>query len=278
MEGGIDAAVTAARAADVVVLAIGEAADMSAEAQSRTDIVIPAPQRALAEAVAAAGRPILVLLKTGRALELPDVVKDSAAILVTWFLGSEEGHAIADLVFGDHAPSGRLPVSFPQKSGQQPYYYSHKTTGRPELPEDKAFKARYRETSHRALYPFGHGLGYALVTYGPARLSSDVLRWGGEITATVRIANAGERAVEEVVQLYIRDKVASLTRPGRELKGFRRVHLEPGEGLDVAFNIRRDDLSFIGRDMKRAAEPGAFDLWLVLHAEAGLPATFTLVR
>ncbi|HEU4604345.1 MAG TPA: glycoside hydrolase family 3 N-terminal domain-containing protein, partial [Steroidobacteraceae bacterium] len=161
VEGGIEAAVAAAKSADVVLLAIGEGEGMSGEAQSRTDIVVPAPQQALAKAIAETGKPVVVLLRNGRALALDGAVRDADAILVTWFLGTETGHAVADVVFGDYNPSARLPVSFPYYSGQEPFFYNHKSTGRPQvdkkLPE---FKARYRETANEALYPFGYGIGY----------------------------------------------------------------------------------------------------------------------
>lgn len=277
LPGGIEAAVAAASQADVVVLTLGEQTLMSGEAQSRVTIDVPAPQRALAEAVAAVGKPTVVLLKTGRALELPAAIKEAAAIMVTWFLGSEEGNAIADLVFGDHGPVGRLPVSFPHFSGQQPYYYNRKTTGRPETPLLQNFTARYREAPNAALYPFGHGLGYAPVVYEDLRLSSDILPWDGELTATVRVVNRGQRPVEETVQLYIRDRVASVTRPIRELKAFRRVLVPPDQPVDVRLSLTRQDLRFVGDAMQPIAEPGAFDIWMAPNAQSGIRGTFTLV-
>lgn len=278
LPGGIEAAVAAAGEADVVVLTVGEQTLMSGEAQSRVTIDVPAPQRALAEAVAAVGKPIVVLLKTGRALELSGAIKNAAAIMVTWFLGSEEGNALADLVFGDHGPVGRLPVSFPHLSGQQPYYYNRKATGRPERPPVQNFTARYREAPNAALYPFGHGLGYAPVAYEDLRLSSGILPWEGELTATVRVVNQGRHPVEETVQLYIRDRVASVTRPIRELKAFRRVLVPPEQSVDVSLSLTCADLRFLGGDMRLVAEPGIFDLWMAPNAQAGLQGTFTLRR
>ncbi|RZJ24530.1 MAG: beta-glucosidase, partial [Brevundimonas sp.] len=158
LAGGVEAAVLAAADADVVLLAIGESSEMSAESKSRTEITIPAPQLALAEAVAATGKPVVVLLRNGRGMELADSVNGADAILVTWFLGSQSGHAIADILFGDHAPTGRLPVSFPYRSGQSPYYYAHKSTGRPSRPTDREFTSKFRGVPNEALYPFGHGL------------------------------------------------------------------------------------------------------------------------
>lgn len=274
--GGIAAAVAAAEAADVVVLVAGEHALMSGEAQSRATIDIPAPQQALAEALAATGKPMVVLLKTGRGLEVAGAVGDAASILLVWFLGSEEGNAVADLLFGAAAPVGRLPVSFPLRSGQEPYHYDHAPTGRPETPGSSAYKARYREAPNRARYPFGHGLTYGSVRYGAAKLSSDTLPWEGEITASVRLANDGPAPVEEVVQLYVRDRAASVVQPVRRLRAFRRVVVPAGGAADVSFALRREDLTFVGTDLVPRAEPGAFELWLAPDAEAGEPVGFIL--
>jgi beta-glucosidase len=270
IEGGIAAAVAAARAADVVLLAIGESARMSGEAQSRTEITVPTPQQALAEAVAATGKPIVVLLRNGRALALKGAVRNAQAIVVTWFLGSETGNAVADVLFGDYNPSGRLPVSFPQESGQEPYYYNHKNTGRPFVRTDPTFKARYRETSNEALYPFGHGLGYSKFSYGPVTTSSETIPWDGSITLKAQITNTGKRAGEEVVQLYIHDRVASLTRPVRELKGIRKLSIEAGQSAEATFTLSRKDLEFVGRDLKWIAEPGVFDVWIAASSAQGV--------
>lgn len=276
LPGGIEAAVAAAEAAEVVVLVLGETAFMSGEAQARVTIDIPAPQQALAEAVAATGRPMVVVVKSGRGLELPGVVTGAGAILFAWFLGSEEGPAVADVVFGDHAPTGRLPVSLPFRSGQSPYYYAHRSTGRPETPVSRDYKARYREAPNRARYPFGHGLTYGAVIYEELRLSTDRLVPGGEITATVRLANAGPAPVEEVVQLYLRDLAASVAQPVRLLKDFRRVRVPAGAALEVSFTLRPEDLGFLGPDLALTVEPGGFRLWLAPDAEGGLAADFTL--
>ncbi|WP_209570445.1 glycoside hydrolase family 3 N-terminal domain-containing protein [Sphingomonas sp. PvP018] len=279
LPGGIAAAVAAARAADVVLLAVGESQRMSGEAQSRASIVIPAAQMALAEAVAATGTPIVVLLRTGRALVLSDAVLKAPAILVTWFLGSQDGPAIADIVFGKTGPSARLPVSFPHATGQEPYHYDHKNTGRPNPPGPLLeYKARYREFANAALFSFGHGLTYGAIDYesldlGTARLSTD-----GALTVRATIGNSGTRAAEEVVQLYIRDLAASVTRPVRELKAFRRVALKPGERQVVSFTLRRDDLLFIGQDLVPTVEPGRFHLWIAPSAQAeGVSGEFQLV-
>ncbi len=277
IKGGIDAAVEAANRADVVVLAIGEIHEMSGEAQSRTDIVVPAAQQVLAEALAATGKPMIVLLRNGRALALQGAVRDADAILVTWFLGSEMGNGIADVLFGDYNPSGHLPVSFPLESGQQPYYYNHKSTGRPfirgEAPE---FKARYREAPNEALYSFGHGLSYSKFKYDPLKLSSKRMAWDGSITVSTRITNTSSRAGEEVAQLYVRDRVASSTRPVRELKGFKKIRLDPGQSEQVSFTLTRADLQFVGADLQWIAEPGAFDVWISPSSVQGTRESFEL--
>lgn len=276
--GGIDAAVAAARAADIVLLAIGESQRMSGEAQSRVDIGIPAPQRALAEAVAATGKPIVVLLRHGRGLVLEGAVKQAPAILATWFLGSMSGPATADILFGIEGPSARLPVSFPHATGQQPYYYAHKNTGRPH-PDGpmQEYKARYREAPNAALYAFGHGLTYGRITYGSPEVSGATLAPGGELRLAATITNSGTRAAVEVVQLYIQDRTASITRPVRELKAFQRVALKPGESRRVEFGLRQADLTFIGRDLRPTVELGEFRFWIAPSAQAeGVSGLFKL--
>jgi beta-glucosidase len=274
LPGGIAAAVTAAQSSDIVLLAIGESQFMSGEAQSRTDIGIPVPQLALAEAVAATGKPVIVLLRHGRALALHGAVKDAPAILATWFLGSESGNAIADILFGDVNSSAKLSVSFPNESGQEPYFYNHKSSGRP-APDtgSQEYKSRYRETKNEALYPFGHGLSYTSFEISnvvvPARMTDTIA-----VTATV--TNTGKRAGDEVVQLYIHDRVASRTRPVRELKGFARVSLAPGASKRVTLSLKREDLRFWG-DGDWVVEPGMFDLWVATSSTNGEKQSFELV-
>ncbi len=277
IDAGIEAAVAAARAADVVLLAIGEPQRFSGEAQSRVRIDVPAAQQALAEAVAATGTPVVVLLRNGRALALVGAVREAQAILVTWFLGSQNGHAIADVVFGDYNPSARLPVSFPMAPGQQPFFYNHPRTGRPELPDMKEFKARWREIPNAALYPFGHGLGYSTFAYGTPRLSTPSLAWDQALTVAVTVANTGKRAGEEVVQLYVHDRVASRVRPVRELKNFQKILLEPGQSAEVEFTLDRHALAFTGVDGVFAAEPGLFDVWVTSSCTAGEAVQFELL-
>lgn len=276
LEGGIREAISAAQASDIVVLVVGESSSMSGEAQSRTDIVIPAPQMALAEAIAAIGKPMVVLLRHGRALALSGAVRNAPAILATWFLGSETGNAVADIVFGDHAPQGRLPVSFPQASGQEPFYYNHRSTGRPQLTDDANWKSRYREVTNAALYPFGHGLTYSTVTYSPTQVSVAAISGDQTLTVTATVTNTGTRTTHEVAQLYIHDRVASMTQPVRSLKGFKHLDLKPGKSATVEFTLTREDLAFVHPDFSRSAEPGDFDVWIAPSSVGGTPATFTL--
>ena len=278
LAGGIEQAVATARQADIVVLAIGESANMSGEAQSRTEIVVPAPQQQLAEAVAAVGRPIVVVLKHGRALALEGAVANAQAILATWFLGTETGNAIADVLFGSFGPSGRLPNSFPRRSGQEPYYYAHKATGRPNPPGPlQPYKAHFRGIPNSALYPFGHGLTYGKIDYSELVLGSPSLPRNGQIAISARVTNRGTRSAEEVVQLYTHDRTASVTQPVRELKAFRKIALAPGQSEIVRFELRAIDLGFYGRDARLRVEPGLFDVWIAPSAEAdGVHATFEL--
>jgi beta-glucosidase len=278
LAGGIDQAVAAARGSDIVILAIGEGQNMSGEAQSRAEIVIPEPQQALAEAIAATGKPMVAVLKHGRALALRGAVANAQAILATWFLGTETGNAIADILFGAHGPSGRLPASFPRASGQEPYYYAHKSTGRPNPPGPlDAYKAHFRGIPNSALYAFGHGLTYGKIAYVDLNVPNR-MAMNGEIVITASIANQGRRAAEEVVQLYVHDRTASVTRPVRELKAYRKVALAPGQSEIVRFTLRAADLAFYGRDNRPIVEPGTFDVWVAPSAESdGIHGTFELI-
>ena len=278
IEGGIDAAIEAAKAADVVVLSIGESENMSGEAQSRTRIIVPEAQQALAEAIAKTGKPLVVVLRSGRALALHGAVRDAPAILVTWFLGTESGNAIADIVYGAQSPAGRLPMSWPYRTGQEPYYYDHKSTGRPQPPGPRLpYKAQYREVPNSALFPFGHGLTYGKPEYSDISVGSGNLPWNGTIEISAKITNAGKRAIEEVVQLYVHDKVATITPPVRELKGFHKIALEPGASKTVKFTLTRAQLEYIGLDNKPTVEPGEFIVWIAPSAQdEGVTSSFVL--
>lgn len=277
--GGFERAVAAAQAADIVLLAIGESQDMTGEAKSRTDIRIPPVQMRLAEAIAATGKPVIVLLRHGRAIQLEGVVRDAPAILATWFLGSEMGNAVADVLFGAVNPSGRLPVSFPIDSGQEPFFYNGRTTGRPAPadPNGQEYKARWRSIRNDALYPFGFGLSYTRFDVTDMKLSTPRLAWNDTLHVTAKVKNSGNLHGDHVLQLYIRDRVASRTRPVRELKGFQRVSLAPGAEREVRFELKREHLMFVGDDDYWIAEPGMFDVWLANSSVDGLVASFELL-
>ena len=277
LPGGIEAAVAAARSADVVLLAIGESNDMSGESSSRAEITVPGVQQALAEAVVAAGKPVVIILKNGRALALSGAVRDAPAILVGWFLGTESGSAVADILFGDAAPSGRLPMSFPIVSGQEPYYYCHESSGRPTDSATKPFTSHLIGIPNQALYPFGHGLTFGDVRYEATVLDSATMAWNGRIGVSATITNHGGRAADETVQLYLHDRVASVVQPVRLLKGFRKIHLNPGESQTARFELAHDDLEFLTTDLKRIAEPGMFDVWVSPSAATGIKASFELL-
>ncbi|OYW29121.1 MAG: beta-glucosidase, partial [Caulobacter sp. 12-67-6] len=280
LAGGFERAVAAAQAADVVLLAIGESQDMTGEAKSRTDIRIPPVQQRLAEAIAATGKPVVVLLRHGRAIALEGVVRDARAILATWFLGSEMGNAVADVLFGAVNPSARLPVSFPLESGQEPFFYNGRTTGRPAPvdPNAQEYKARWRSIRNEALYPFGFGLGYTTFALSDLKLSTPQLAWGDTLHIAARLTNTGAVQGEHVVQLYIRDRVASRTRPARELKGFQRVSLAPGASREVKFELKREHLMFVGEGDRWVVESGLFDVWVANSSVDGLAGSFELLK
>lgn len=249
---------------------------MSGESRSRSDIGLPAAQLELARAMKQAGRPVVTLLRTGRPLAIPELAELSDALLVTWFLGAETGHAVADVVLGRAAPSGRLPMSFPRTVGQAPIYYARKATGRPPREPPGPFTARYLDVDPTPLYPFGHGLGYGRVAYGPTRVSAGELAWTETLTVSCEISETAGVAVEEVVQLYVRDLAASRVRPVRELKDFRKVAVAAGGRCEVAFELQAADLGFADGFSGWTIEPGAFEVWVAPDAEAGEAARFVL--
>jgi beta-glucosidase len=247
--------------------------------QSRLDIGLPEPQRALVEAVRAVGKPTVLILKCGRALTLDPASDASEAIMVAWFLGVETGTALADVLFGDHAPSGRLPVSFPRHVGQSPFHYDRKATGRPPLTlkHGEEFKSRWRESLNVAAWPFGHGLTYGDIAYSDLDAGDGRMAWDGSLEIAATVTNRGSREADEVVQLYVHDRAASVTRPIRQLKGFRRVTLAPGASQRVAFTLTRADLTFVGPDLTWIAEPGRFTVWIAPSAETGVEGQFELL-
>ncbi len=257
-------AVAAANQADVVVAALGEAAEMSGECASRSDINIPENQRELLKALVATGKPVVLVLFTGRSLSIKWENENVPAILNVWFGGSEAGAAIADVLFGDVNPSGKLSTTWPQNVGQIPLYYNYKNTGRP-LPEGKwfeKFKSNYLDVSNDPLYPFGYGLSYTTFNYSAIRLNDTSAIGNQKITALVDVTNSGSVAGEEVVELYIRDLVGSITRPVKELKGFKKVMLKAGETQTITFTITPQDLKFYNYDLKYDWESGDFEIMI----------------
>lgn len=255
-------AMTAATTADVIVAALGESAEMSGESASRADIQLPDVQQKLLRSLVATGKPVVLLLFTGRPLVLSWEDANVDAILNVWFGGSEAADAICDVVFGRVSPSGKLTTTFPRHAGQIPLYYNHMNTGRPD-PDAKVFNrytSNYIDESNEELYPFGYGLSYATFEYGDVSLDKTTLTAGDSITASVKVTNTGHCRATETVQLYTRDIYASLARPVKELKGFRRITLEPGESREVTFTVTPGMLRFYNSELEYVWEPGEFDL------------------
>ncbi|MFT4938131.1 MAG: beta-glucosidase [Paraglaciecola sp.] len=267
-----------AKWADVVVLALGEPTEFSGESQSKVSIALPIEQQQLIEHVVSTNKPIVVLLKCGRAVVLPEVIKKTHSILVSWFLGSQTGPALAEVLFGDYNPSGKLPVSFPIADGQQPFYYNRPRTGRPYDPKSqRRFTAHWRETPHEAFYGFGHGLSYTEFAYSPSQLNTHKLNWNDSLEISTVVKNIGETSGEEVVQLYIFDRVASRVRPVRELKNFKKVYVRPQQSITVVFTLNKDDLAFSGLEGQMISEPGMFDLWVCASSQSGDSVCFELL-
>jgi beta-glucosidase len=256
---GIPAALDAARAADVVVLCLGEARRMSGEAASRARPGLPGHQDALAKAMLDLGKPVVVTLSSGRPLMAPWLFERADAVLATWFLGSEAGNAVADVLCGRHNPTARLPVSWPVDIGQIPIFYGQQPTGRPANPAEH-YTAKYIDLPVEPLFPFGHGLSYTRFGYRDLRARPKELRPGEAITVEVEVTNEGAVAGEETVFLFLRDPVASIARPLLELRGVTRIALEPGARGTVRFELSTDDLTFLGPDLSPRFEPGAFEI------------------
>lgn len=270
---GFAEAVRIAEQSDVVLMFLGESEDMSAEANSRTSLDLPGAQQRLFDAVRATGKPVVVVLFNGRPLSIEPLQRDAHAILEAWFPGVEAGNAIADVLFGDHNPSGKLPITFPRNVGQVPIQYAHKNTGRPPSDTDR-YTSKYIDAPWTPLYPFGHGLSYTTFGYSDVRIAKPTLAIGDTQRVEVVVQNTGAREGAEVVQLYVRDDVASITRPVRELRGFRRVHLKPGERKTLAFELKPDALAFYDANMKRVVEPGTFTVFVGGDSMATLDAKF----
>jgi len=290
--GAFDEAAAAAAASDAVLLFLGEEAILSGEAHSRADIGLPGAQVELARRVREAGKPVIAVIMAGRPLTLTDIVDEVDAMLYAWHPGSMAGPAIADLLFGVASPSGKLPVTFPRMVGQVPIYYSQKNTGKPAtaltavMMDDIPVRARqtslgntsyHLDAGFTPLFPFGYGLSYAEFSYADVRVSKAEARPGETIVVSAELTNKGKVAATETAQLYVRDLAGSVTRPVRELKGFRRVHLQPGETVTVTFELSAEDLEFYGRKNTPVVEPGAFHAWVGGDSTTTLRTEFRLL-
>ncbi|PIF51660.1 beta-glucosidase [Pseudomonas sp. 29] len=274
----IDEAVKAAKDADVIVAAVGESRGMSHESSSRTDLNIPENQRELIRALKATGKPLVLVLMNGRPLTILEENQSADAILETWFSGTEGGNAIADVLFGDYNPSGKLPVTFPRSVGQIPTYYNHLSIGRPFTPGKPGnYTSQYFDDTTGPLFPFGYGLSYTQFALSDMALSSTTLNATGKLDASVMVKNTGKRDGETVVQLYIQDVTGSMIRPVKELKNFQKIMLKAGEQKVVHFTISEDDLKFYNAQLKYAAEPGKFNVQIGLDSQDVTQQSFELL-
>jgi beta-glucosidase len=273
---GFADAVATARRAKVAILVLGERHDMSGEAASRSSLGLPGVQQQLLEAVAATGTPVVLVLMNGRPLILEWAAEHTPAIVESWFLGVESGNAVAEVLFGDVNPSGRLPVTFPRSVGQIPLYYNHRNTGRP--PAAEKYTSKYIDVPVTPRYPFGYGLSYTTFAYRDLKVSAPRVGPTDTLRITVTVANTGTREGTEVVQLYVRDEVGSVARPVRELKAFRRVTLKPGESRPVELRLAVRDLAFYGLDMRPTVEAGTFRVFVGPNSAEGLEASFEVIH
>jgi beta-glucosidase len=274
---GFEEVVRIAKESDVVVAVVGEAAEMSGEAASRSSLDLPGRQLDLVKAAHATGKPVVVVLMNGHPLTINWIAENAPAVLETWFAGTQAGNAIADVLFGDVNPGGKLPVTFPRSVGQIPLYYNHLNTGRPFDDKNK-YTTKYLDIPNTPLFPFGYGLSYTQFHLSNLQLSANSIRPGGSLNVTVEVENRGRRAGDEVMQLYIRDLAASVTRPVRELKAFERVTLKPGERRKVSFTLKSEQLGFINREMRFVVEPGDFKIFVGNSSVGGLEAGFTVTE
>ena len=288
---GFDEAVEAARSADAVVAFLGEESILSGETHSRADINLPGSQQELLARLNKTGKPVIAVIMAGRPLTLRNIIDEVDALLFAWHPGTMAGPAIRDILFGVESPSGKLPATFPLMVGQVPIYHAHKNTGRPAVPEkfthmddipvrmpqaSWGFASFHLDAGYEPLYEFGYGLSYANFAYSDIEVSAAKISMDEKVTVQAVVRNEGKVEADEVVQLYVRDLVGNVTRPVRELKGFQRIRLKPGERTTVSFELGRDDLAFHGRDMKLITEPGEFHVWIGGSSAAELGAAFTL--
>ncbi|OQX94941.1 glycosyl hydrolase [candidate division KSB1 bacterium 4572_119] len=271
-----DKAVRETKKADATVLVVGEAEFMSGEAASRTELALPGVQLALVKELIKTGKPVIVVLMNGRPLTIPWIADNASAILEAWFLGTQSGPAIADVLFGDFNPSAKLAISFPRNVGQIPIYYNHKNTGRP--PGEEKFTSKYLDAPVTPLYTFGFGLSYTNFEYRDLTLKTEKINKSGDLIATVKVKNVGDYDGDEVVQLYIKDLVASMSRPVKELKGFKKIHLSAGEEKNVVLKVKASDLGFYDHQSNYFVEPGMFKLFVGSNSVDGLSTNFEIIE
>ncbi len=277
---GFAEAINIAKQSAVVIMSVGEQFDMSGESRSRSDIDIPGVQEELIKAIYATGKPVIVMINAGRPLVFNWTADHVPAILYTWWLGTEAGGAIADVLFGDYNPSGKLPITFPRSIGQIPIYYNHQSTGKPPYNDSVAYyRTGYMDLMQNPKFPFGYGLSYTQFKYSDLELSKSKIKPGEILHVKLNVTNSGKYAGEEVVQLYIHDKVASLVRPIKELKDFQKIFLNPGETKFILFNITKEKLSFYNEKLEFVAEPGDFDIMIgSSSADIRLHSSFELLN
>ena len=275
---GFADAVKTAKAADVVIMSLGEAPDMSGEAKSRSSLQLPGVQEDLLKEIYKTGKPIILLINTGRPLIFNWAADHIPSIVYTWWLGTEAGNSIADVIFGNYNPAGKLPISFPRTEGQIPVYYNHYSTGRPAKDDnDKIYVSSYIDLQNSPRFPFGFGLSYSTFSISDLALSSDKISMKGDkLTATVKVENTGNYDGEEVVQLYIRDLVGCVVRPVKELKGFQKIFLKKGESKTVSFSLSANDLKFYNDQIQLINEPGDYEIFVGNSSEAKLKGRFEL--
>jgi beta-glucosidase len=277
---GFAAAVEAARAADVVLLFLGEEASLSGEASSRAYLNLPGLQEDLATEVAKVGKPTVAVILAGRPTTFHDVAGKMKAVLYAWHPGAMGGPAIAGVILGDAVPSGKLAITFPRTVGQVPIYYNHLNTGRPPSESGAAaqdkYRSKYLDVSFTPEYPFGYGLSYSKFEYSGAKVSAPQMKLGGKLAFSADVTNAGGVEADEIVQFYTHQLAGSVARPVRELKGFQRIHLKPGEKRTVTFTVTTDDLASYNPQMKLAAEPGAFEAWIAPDSASGQKMDFAV--
>lgn len=274
---GFKEAFETAKTSDIVILVVGEERGMSGEAASKTDLNIPLVQESLIKRIHATGKPVIIVLMNGRPLTINWISENVPAIIETWFLGYQTGNAIAEVLFGDYNPSGKLPVTFPRNTGQIPIYYYQKSTGRPFEEEDK-FTSKYLDSPNTPLYPFGFGLSYTDFNYKNISVDKTKINKGDSLNVSIDVTNTGKFEGDEVVQLYIQDGVASVTRPVKELKGFQKTNLKSGETRTVVFKVTPDMLSLLDKDLKRIVEPGVFNVMIGGNSEDLISTSFELIE